>query len=172
MAIFKLVEPTDPILHQRMEEFDFTNPPMNPLDLACDLAETMIHNGGIGLAANQCGLPYRVFVLMGTDVIPCFNPVVVDASQEQVTLEEGCLSYPGLAVKVRRPKKIRVRYTEPNGNVTTRIFDGITARAFLHELSHLNGVCHIDEASQLHREQARTKWKQMQRRRQKGLTQT
>lgn len=161
--IYDLVDPSDPILHNPVPEFDFDNPQVNPLDLVSNLAETMLHNGGIGLAANQCGLPYRVFVLLGKEIIPCFNPIIVDASEETIVLEEGCLSYPGLLVKVRRPRRIKVRYTEPNKNVVTETFDGITARAFQHELAHLNGIVHINQASLIHKKQAFTRWKQLKR---------
>lgn len=161
--IYDLVDPTDPILHTRIEEFNFAAPPVDPLDLVSNLAETMLENNGIGLAANQCGLPYRVFVLLSNEIIPCFNPKIVDSSKEMIVLEEGCLSYPGLSVKVKRPRRIKVRYTEPNGNTITRTFDGLTARVFQHELSHLNGIVHINEASFIHKKQALTRWKQMKR---------
>lgn len=160
---YDLVEHTDKVLHTPCEDFDFDNPPVDPLDFACNLAETMLEKNGIGLAANQCGFPYRVFVLNAEEIIPCFNPRIVDVSEEQIYLEEGCLSYPGLLVKVKRPRRIRIRYTEPNGNTITRVFDGITARAILHELDHLDGVSHINRASKLHREQAMKKWKKQQR---------
>lgn len=159
----QLVDSIDPILRTPTEPFDFSNPPMDPLDLVSDLAEAMLASGGIGIAANQCGIPYSVFVIYGTELIPCFNPRIVDASEEMITLEEGCLSYPGLAVKVKRPKKIKVRYQEPNGETVTRVFDGITARVFQHELSHLRGVCHLDEASYIHKQQALTRWKKLKR---------
>jgi peptide deformylase len=162
--IYPLVNYDDPILRQEIPKFDFENPPVDPVDLVANLAETMLHEGGIGLAANQCGLPYRVFVLLTDEIIPCFNPLIVDTSQETILLEEGCLSYPGLSVKVRRPRKIKVRYTEPNQNVVTTVFDGITARAFQHELSHLNGIVHLNEASYIHKKQALTQWKKLQRR--------
>jgi peptide deformylase len=161
--ILDLVDHRDPILKQELEPFDFSNPPVNPLDLVTDLAETMLHHNGIGISANQCGLSHRVFVLLGTDIIPCFNPKIVDVSTETIVLEEGCLTYPGLWVKVKRPKKIKVRYTVPNAETVTQVFDGITARAFQHELDHLDGVVHIHKASTLHREQAMTRWKKLQR---------
>jgi peptide deformylase len=74
-------------------------------------------------------------------------------------MEEGCLSHPGLFVKIKRPRRIKVRYTEPNGHTTTRVFDGITARVFQHELDHLNGVNYQQRANKLHLEQARKKKK-------------
>jgi peptide deformylase len=154
MTILNLVHCDDPILREEMPEFDFANPPTDPIQLSKDLTETMIQNKGLGLAANQCGLRYRVFVLTGEQVLACFNPRVVSASAETTYLDEGCLSYPGLMVKIKRPQTIRVRFTMPNGDTTTRMFDGITARCFLHELDHLNGKLHISRANPYHLEKA------------------
>lgn len=161
--LYDLVSPKDPVLKQVIPTFNFESSPINPIDLVANLAETMLENNGIGLAANQCGLSYRVFVILAEEIIPCFNPTIVDCSSEQILLEEGCISYPGLSVKIKRPRLIKVRYTEPNGNVITCKFDGITSRAFQHELDHLNGIVHIERATQLHKEQALKSWKQITR---------
>jgi len=155
--IKELIKCNDPILKKELEPFNFSNPPVNPLDLVTELAETMLANDGIGLSANQVGLPYRVFVMLGKELIPCFNPRIVDSSQETIVMEEGCLTYPGLFVKVKRPRRIKVRYADPNGNVITQTFDGMTARVFQHELDHLNGVNYQQRANKLHLEQARKK---------------
>jgi peptide deformylase len=72
-----------------------------------------------------------------------------------VYLEEGCLSYPNLWVKIKRPKKIKVRYTNPDGKTETRVFDGMSARVFQHELDHLNGILHIKRANRIHLDQAK-----------------
>jgi peptide deformylase len=157
--IYELVPPNSPILKQPLDDFNFINPPINPLDLVTDLAETMLHNNGIGLSANQCGLLHRVFIMYSDELIPCFNPRIVDMSTEMVVMEEGCLTYPDLFVKVKRARRIKVRYTEPNGQTTTRVFDGMTARVFQHELDHLNGVNYQQRANKLHLEQARKKKK-------------
>jgi peptide deformylase len=162
--LYDLVPNNDPILKTVLDPFDFSNPIVDPLDFVSNLAETMMHYNGIGLAANQVGFNTRVFVLYGTELIPCFNPKIIDVSNEQLYLEEGCLSYPGLVVKVRRPKKIKVRYSDPNGEVTTKVFDGITARAFQHENSHLDGLCMFDQATAYHKEQAKKKMKILNRR--------
>jgi len=154
MAILTLVDQTHPILRQKMEEFDFANPPTDPIQLAKDLTETMIQNKGIGLAANQCGLPYRVFVLTGETVLACFNPRIVSASDEVVALNEGCLTYPGVVVKIKRPQIIRVRFTMPNGQTTTVKFDGLSSRCFQHELDHLNGIVHLSKVNQYHKNKA------------------
>jgi peptide deformylase len=152
--IYELIDCNDPLLTQKMDPFDFSDPPVNPLDLVADLAETMLARNGIGLSANQCGLPYRVFVMLGQELIPCFNPRIVDTSNETVVLEEGCLSYPGLFVKVKRPRRIKVRFAEPNGNIVTQTFEGMTARVFQHELDHLDGINYQQRANRYHLEQA------------------
>lgn len=157
--IYDLVDCNDPILREELAQFDFANPPTDPIQLAHDLAETMIHNEGLGLAANQMGLPYRVFAIRAQQIIVCFNPRIVDVSEEQIYLEEGCLSFPDLYIKIKRPAEIRVRYTEPNGNTVTKQFKGITARVFQHELDHLNGIVHTSRANRYHLEIARKRAK-------------
>ena len=114
MAILPLVDKNDLILKTELEYFDFSNPPTDPIQLARDLAETMIENKGLGLAANQVGLPYRAFVINGEQILACFNPKIVDSSADQVYMLEGCLSHPGLSVKIKRPAVIKVRFTVPN----------------------------------------------------------
>lgn len=152
--ILELVPEDSDILFQELPKFDFSNPPVDPIQLSKDLAETMLANNGIGLSANQVGLPYRVFVIKSNPIIACFNPYVVDDGEEELSLEEGCLSYPDLFIKIKRKKTIKVRYTEPSGQTNTRVFDGLTARIFLHEYDHLNGVKFIDRATSLHKEMA------------------
>lgn len=152
-----LVDKNNDILYQKTERFDFTNPPIDPSELAHILAQTMIVNNGIGLAAPQVGLPHRAFVMMGKPIFCCFNPIVVDTSSEQIYLEEGCLTFPGLIVKVKRPKMIRARYTEPNGQTVTKKFIGMTARVFQHELDHLNGILFTQRANSYHLEKAKKK---------------
>lgn len=152
-----LVNNTDQILYTKTERFDFSNPPIDPSELAHILAQTMIANNGIGLAAPQIGLPYRAFVLTGKPILCCFNPIIVDTSSEQIYLEEGCLSFPNLIVKIKRPKIIRARYTMPNGETVTNKFIGMTARTFQHELDHLNGVVFTQRANSYHLEKARKK---------------
>ena len=161
--MYKLIEHNSPLLKQVTEKFDFSNPPTDPVQLYNDLAKIMIDEGGIGLSANQVGLPYRFFVLRAEQVIGCFNPIIVDQSSEMVMLEEGCLSFPGLMVKIKRPRRIKVRFAEPDGQIYTKVFDGMTARAFQHELSHLDGRTMFDDCSYIERERAKKKWIQLQR---------
>ena len=152
--IMNLVPKDHDLLTTKLELFDFLNPPTDPVQLAKDLTETMLHQNGFGLSSNQVGLPYRVFVIKANPILACFNPRIVDTSSEQIYLEEGCLTFPNYYVKVQRPKKIKVRYTYPNGQTVTQIYDGMTARIFQHELDHLNGVLFQSRATLYHREQA------------------
>ena len=161
-----LVPSSDPILKQVLPRFDFNNPPMDPHELAHILAQTMIKNDGMGLAANQIGLPHRVFVVMADPIICCFNPRIVDVSDDTILMEEGCLSHPGLFVKIKRPQVIRIRYTRPDGETVTEQYQDLTARVMQHELDHLDGICHLSRANSYHLEQAK-KTKKLLARKQK-----
>lgn len=163
MNIPELVPCNDPILRSSIEKFNFENPQTDPIELAHILAQAVIKYDGLGISANQLGLPYRTFAIKAEQIIVCYNPMVVDAGEETVYLEEGCLSFPNLYVKIKRPRRIKVRYTEPNGNVVTRKFDGMTARVFLHELDHLDGVVHLSRAHPVHVQQAKSRAKKLNR---------
>ena len=151
----EIIKGDNPILTTHIPEFDFTNSPDSPFDIALELMKTMNENNGIGLAANQIGKEHRVFVMRGSpENFVCFNPRIVHMGEEEILLEEGCLSYPNLLVKIKRPKQIRVRFQTPSGNIETKIFDGLTARVFQHELDHLNGIIFYRRANRIHKEQA------------------
>jgi len=155
-----LVKSNDPILQSKLEEFNFISPPTDPIELAKDMVKFMYENNGVGLAANQVGLPYRMFVMRGhPENFACFNPRVVYQSDEQISLDESCLSFPGLVVKVKRPKSIRVRFMTPNSDTLTKQFEGMSARIFLHEMDHLNGILFYNQANKYHKEIAMKKWK-------------
>jgi peptide deformylase len=158
----KLVDIYHPMLSTKLENFDFSNPPTDPIQLAYDLVETMKQEKGMGLSANQCGLPYRVFCMESNPVLICFNPRVVDFSSEEVELDEGCLSFNNLWLKIKRPKHIKVRYTEPNGNVVTKKFTGMTARCFLHEMDHMEGIKFIERVGKVQLEMAKKRQKKIQ----------
>jgi len=105
------------------------------------LKMTMKLYSGLGLAANQCAVKERVFVI-GTDQfqMACINPKVIESSEEIVKDIEGCLSFPAFFLSIPRPKWIEVEFTDENGQRKQTRLDGLTARCFLHELEHLNGV--------------------------------
>lgn len=148
MAVLELVPWDDPILREKIAPYDFSKSGHeDAIQLYRDLGETMLSKGGVGLAATQVGARVRAFVLWGSPIIPVFNPRITDASTDTVLLEEACLSFPGLVVTVRRPKAIRVRFQVPTGATMTRRFEGMTARAFQHEMDHLDGKLFFADAS-------------------------
>lgn len=156
-----LSPPSDPILTTPCEPFNFLKPQFNPIKFAHEIIAFMYEQNGIGLAANQVGVPYRVFAMRGApENFVCINPKIVDVSEEQIVLEEGCLTYPNLLVKIKRPKNIKVRFSTPNGDTRTETFHGITARIYQHELDHLDGLIFYNKANKFHRDQAFRKWKE------------
>lgn len=167
--ILKLIDKNDKVLTTPTETFDFDNPPIDPTELFENLRDTMVANRGVGLAANQVGLPYSVFVVGHPDdpenVFSVFNPKIVDVSEREIVAEEGCLTFAGLYVKIKRPSIIKVRYTTHKGVTDTIKFEGMTARIFQHEYDHLQGVRHTDRAAPFHLRQALNQKKQLDRKR-------
>lgn len=149
------MELNDKHLLEECQEFDFINPPFDPTEFAQELVNFMLEKNALGVAANQIGVPYRIFAMRGApENFVCFNPRVVASSEEEVVLEEGCLSYPNLLVKVKRPQHVRVRFAGPNGETFTQQFTGLSARVFQHEYEHLEGKRFFDNANKYHRDQA------------------
>ncbi|CAB5220983.1 Def N-formylmethionyl-tRNA deformylase [uncultured Caudovirales phage] len=145
----------DPSLTTPTNEFDFINPPEDPAEIATTLMQVINNMSLISISANQLRLPYRAFVLRGAENnIVCFNPKIVYSSEESELLDEACPSFPGVTVKVKRSKEIRVRFQTPTGVTSTHTFSGLTARAFQHELDHLDGVLFYNRANRYHREKA------------------
>lgn len=167
--ILELVKDDHPLLRTKLDYFDFNNPPVDPVELTNNLIETMIANKGLGLSANQCGLPHRVFVMWSNPTKVCFNPRLVDQTSEQVYLDEGCLSFPNLFIKIKRPKIIKVRYQDVAGEVQNEKFIGMTARCFLHELDHMDGIVYTSRANSIHLQRAKNQKKHFDRNNKKGL---
>lgn len=148
----KLITGHDPVLMQPAEKFDFSNPPCDPWELAEALVKTMIDNNGMGLSACQVGLPYAVFAMIGEPNHVMFNPKVVGKSTETIELEEGCLSFPGLVAPITRARHVRVRFTGPDGETTTKQFIGMSARVIQHEMDHLEGVLFFNHLPRVQRD--------------------
>lgn len=149
----KIVKFPDIILRERMPEFDFSNPPCDPVQLEKEMIELMFKEDGIGLAANQAGIRARMFVMGHRDYPESaqafFNPMVVAHVDDIEDLEEGCLSFPGIFVKIKRPKKILARWQNSKGEWQESEFDGYNCKCFLHELDHLEGIVFQDRVSTL-----------------------
>ena len=161
---YEIVSDDHPLLKQELAEFDFANPPIDPNQLAADLVDAMLEYGGIGLSANQVGLPHRVFVMKTTPATICFNPRIVDESEDKTAIHEGCLSFPGLSIKnIKRSAHIKVRFQKPSGETVTEKYSGLTARVFLHEYDHMQGITFFRRASDLTKGIAINKWKKLKK---------
>jgi len=120
-----------------------------------EMIKFMLAEKGIGLAANQIGIEKRVFV-MGHLTNPefpkpfaLFNPEIIEASTEEVLDHEGCLSFPGVWLTVKRSAWVKVRYFDSAGAEHIERYEGYVSKCFQHELDHLNGVCFVDKVSKL-----------------------
>jgi peptide deformylase len=128
--------------------------------LVADLKDSMYAANGIGLAAVQIGVPKRVLVMDlaqqdgKKEPKAYINPKIVWASDELVTMEEGCLSVPDVWDDVKRPARIRAEYQDEHGHKHTLEAEGLLACCLQHEMDHLDGVLFIDHLSRLKRSMA------------------
>lgn len=126
--------------------------------LADDMLETMDEAPGVGLAAPQVGISIRMFVYDtredGGERGSLCNPAITWTSEEQIEMEEGCLSIPGSTFMVLRPEAIHVTAQELDGTAVTIEADGFLARVFQHEIDHLDGILFIDHLPKDLRRQA------------------
>lgn len=157
-----LYDDTIPLLHRAMPEYTGELPDPDMAMLAKRLSMTRRKFGGIGLSANQCGVEARMFVI-GTDdfEMVCINPEVIEMSEDMANDKEGCLSFPGLALRVSRPFTIKVRYLDLEGNSVEQTLDGITARCYLHELDHMNGIVFTEKVGKTALMMAKEKQKKL-----------
>lgn len=124
------------------------------------MTDIMLKNGGIGLAGPQIGVPLRLFIISldGTreGVKVYINPTVTP-TDELDSVDEGCLSVPGVSTKIRRYKKCTVTATDLDGNKSSKEAEGLLARALQHESDHINGLTIVNRMSQaariVHRKQ-------------------
>ena len=145
----ELLKFTDPALRNLPTTFDFDT--QNAQELADTLWEECRRLHGLGLSANQVGIDAKVFV-MGTDDDNrknIFNPQVISVSKETELAKEGCLSYPGLWLSVKRPKEVTLSYQTVDGTHVVETFIGLQARIAQHEFDHMEGLNFSDHVSQL-----------------------
>jgi peptide deformylase len=147
----KLLKYPNEFLNKQVKAVDLDNPGFDPAELKKEMTELMLASNGIGLSANQVGLDAQVFV-MGDSVensTICINPTVLQYTEETVDDIEGCLSFPNVFVKIKRPKEILAEwYNEKLEKQTVKI-EGYSAKCYLHELDHLLGITFKDRASKL-----------------------
>ena len=147
MAVLPIVKYGDPVLRNPTQ-------PVGDIDAALqklidDMVDTMYAAPGVGLAANQVGIGKRLTVIDLTvgkkpgNLHILINPELVEM-EGQITEEEGCLSIPDFVENVTRPERVKVRFTDRNGQQREMRGEGLMARALCHEIDHLNGNLYID----------------------------
>ena len=126
---------------------------------------------GVGLAAPQIGISGRFFVMdAGDKVRKVINPEIVSFGSNQIEMDEGCLSLPGVHRKVRRPKKINVRYTSETGEVIEEELKNLPARVFQHEFDHLNGTVFTDRLGPIQKKMVSGELERLRKRSEAGET--
>ncbi len=159
--MYQLIEEASQVLRTPPELFDFENPAEPPEEIAKNMIEAMEKFGGLGLSANQVGLPYRMFVMRTmhegdteSKVVPYFNPELTRVSQETELMKEGCLSFPDIYLMIKRSKTVEFKYQDVEGKEHTVVLEGLGARCVQHEIDHLNGILFLQRASKLKLERA------------------
>ena len=166
MALRQIRTVGDPVLTKTCKEIKEITPKI--LELADDMLETMYEANGVGLAAPQIGLPIRVVTInldVLSDDLPEYkdfrkayiNAHILEVSGEEVSMDEGCLSLPGIHESVKRGNKIRVQYLDENLEPHDEIIEGYLARVMQHEFDHLEGKMFIDHLSPLRKQMIKGK---------------
>ena len=145
MALLNILKKDDPALRKKSREVEQVTPRI--ITLLDDMIETLHDANGAGLAAPQVGVLRRVCIVETPDtgLVEFINPVIIERVGEQEELE-GCLSIPGEWGYTRRPQKVTVEAIDRRGEKFTVTGEGLAARAFCHELDHLDGVLYTDNA--------------------------
>lgn len=173
----KLIPWDSPVLKEPLPPFDFTKHSKEEIDkFVDDMFKACESWNGVGLSANQVGINRRMFVIrikhVDKDTVgkyvdfqqEYFNPYIIATQGPEELFEEGCLSRPGLWLKVKRPSFVRVKYWTKDGEEKHEVLDGILARVWQHEYDHMEGLDFTDRVSKVKldlalRKQAKTKKK-------------
>lgn len=149
MAVYKVVEKGDEVLREKAREVPRIT--LNIIKLLDNMRDTMYANKGVGLAAPQIGISKRVIVVdVGEGLVEMINPLIQEARGE-ITDLEGCLSIPEVVGDVKRAEEIKVKGLNRDGLEIEIVVQGYTARAFQHEIDHLDGILFIDKAENIRR---------------------
>ncbi len=152
MAVLKIVKEGDEILRKKCRPVENITPRI--LQLLDDMKDTLHAADGVGLAAPQVGVLRRI-VLVETergDLLEMINPEIIATEGEQQDIE-GCLSVPDKCGITTRPMTVTVRAMDRSGRIYEATGTGLKARAFCHELDHLDGILYIDHAKMLTQEE-------------------
>lgn len=149
MAIRIIRTTGDPVLREKAKSVPEITPQIQRL--LTDMVETMYDAEGIGLAAPQVGISKRIIVIDVQDetgVLKLINPEIVKREGKDLSVE-GCLSFPGVAGEVERDESVTVRAQDIDGNTVEYCATGLLARAFQHEIDHLDGILFVDKVTRL-----------------------
>jgi len=143
MAVLKIRTNPDPVLRRKARRIAVIDDSIRRL--IDDMVETMQGSYGVGLAANQVGVPLRVVVIQlpEEEVLVMVNPVIVETKGERMVIE-GCLSVPGYQAEVPRAESVRIQARDRNGKIFRKRGTELLAQAMQHEIDHLNGMLYID----------------------------
>ena len=160
-----LVYYPDPFLDKQVKEVNLEDPGFDPIELKKEMVDLMLSSNGIGLSANQIGLDAQVFV-MGDSLensTICINPTVLQYTSETVLDVEGCLSFPNIFVKVKRPKEILAKWYNENLEEQVVKIEGYSAKCYLHEWDHLHGITFKDRVSKIKWDMATKKARKLEK---------
>ena len=150
IPVLGLVPVTDPILKNPLESCSIG---LDRKKLQSELHRAMIHYQGIGLSANQVGIKERAFIMYSDvkkkEMISCFDPLITEYSEEKIIMDEGCLTWPGLWLKVERSEGIQCVYNDVDGELVQVQMHGLEARIFQHEYDHMEGTNFTQRVSRL-----------------------
>jgi peptide deformylase len=156
----KLVSEDSQVLREVAELWDFEKDG-DPGELVKAMSKLMVLHNGIGLAATQCGIAKRIFVMGNPDhLVACINPEII-LGTETIRDLEGCLSFPDLWMYVERYKVIKVKYYNVAGEKVEQELTGLMARVYQHELQHLDGICFDTVVGKLALDRAKEKRKKI-----------
>ena len=164
MATYILLKNDNPILRVPLSGL---SEDLDRGTLTENLVETMRDYKGIGLSASQCGVMERVFVMYSDvkerKIIACYNPQILEYSEDIVEIDEGCLTYPGLWLKIKRPEGIKVQFEDETGTKQEYQLFGLESRIFQHEMDHMEGTDFTQRVSKLRLDMGRRRQKKMQK---------
>lgn len=144
MARLTIIKKDNPLIRKQSKVVEDFSPRLH--EILDNMRETLLHANGIGLAAVQVGILYRMAIVITEKygIIEIINPVIKQAKNYRIN-GEGCLSCPGVSGTVRRPNSIILEYQDRNGQKQTQSFRGIDAVCCCHEIDHMDGILFIDK---------------------------
>ena len=171
MKELKLIPPNDPRVQTAVYPFKDEMLKDEGFETRKELVdamfETMTKYHGIGLSANQVGLPFNMFVMGGHPSIEnglkmaCFNPMIISSGEEEIMMKEGCLTFPFIFLDIKRPRKIVGKYEDETGELKEAHMDGMLSRIYQHEYDHMLGRNFTERVSKFKLKRAMEKREKM-----------